>query len=139
MTEDWMIDEVSGVGGVLHVVVSTADGLVTARSSQIAPEAAERLAAACAGLYSIGLSVGSEFKGEFGAGSGNTQQVMIDLDGGFLFVRRAADGSRLAVVTDSTVEPGVIGQRMARQVAKIGSQLAAAPRHASPGRPHEFI
>lgn len=133
MTEDWMIDEVSGVGGVLHVVVSTADGLVTARSSQIDQEAAERVGAACAGLYSIGLSVGSEFKGQFGSGSGNTQQVMIDLDGGFLFVRRAADGSRLAVVTDSTVEPAVIGQQMARQVAKIGSQLGAAPRHAHSG------
>lgn len=132
MTEDWMIDEVSGVGGVLHVVVSTADGLVTARSSQIDKEAAERLAAACAGLYSIGLSVGTEFGSQF-SGTGNTQQVMIDLDGGFLFVRRAADGSRLAVLTDSTVEPGVIGQRMGRQVAKIGSQLGAAPRHADSG------
>jgi predicted regulator of Ras-like GTPase activity (Roadblock/LC7/MglB family) len=130
MTEDWMIGEVSGVRGVLHVVVTTADGIVTARSPQTTREDAERLGAACAGLYSIGLSISSEFKSEFSSGSGDTRQVMIDLDGGFLFVRRAADGSRLAVVTDSTVEPAVIGQQMARQVLKIGSNLAATPRHA---------
>jgi predicted regulator of Ras-like GTPase activity (Roadblock/LC7/MglB family) len=126
--EDWMIDAVAEVRGVRHVLVTSADGLVRARSPKIAREAAEKVGAACAGLYSLGVSVGHQFQREFGVGSGNADLVMIRFEGWFLFVRRAADGSRLAVVTDSTVDAAVIGQQMALQVQKIGRSLGTAPR-----------
>jgi predicted regulator of Ras-like GTPase activity (Roadblock/LC7/MglB family) len=130
-TEDWMIDAVADVPGVRHVLVTSADGLVRARSAKITREIAETVGAACAGLYSLGLSVGAQFEGEFGSGSGTAELVMIRFEGWFLFVRRAADGSRLAVVTDSTVDAAVIGQQMALQVKKIGRSLGTAPRQAS--------
>jgi predicted regulator of Ras-like GTPase activity (Roadblock/LC7/MglB family) len=130
-TEDWMIDAVAEVPGVRHVLVTSADGLVSARTPETTREAAEKVGAACAGLYSLAVSVGDQFKGEFGSGSGNAEQVMIRFQGWFLFLRRAADGSRLAVVTDSSVDPAVIGQQMALQVHKIGNSLGTAPRQAS--------
>lgn len=130
-TEDWMIDAVAEVPGVRHVLVTSADGLVSARSPEITREAAETVGAACAGLYSLAVSVGSQFKSDFGSGSGNAELVMIRFEGSFLFLRRAADGSRLAVVTDSTVDAAVIGQQMALQVQKIGKSLGTAPRQPS--------
>lgn len=130
MAEDWMIHEVSGVKGVLHVVLSTADGLAKAWTPQTDKVTAEQTAAACAGLYSIGQGLKETFETDFGSGSGDTRQVMIDLGGGFLFVRRASDGSRLAAVTDTTADPGVLGEQMAKTVAKTASHLAAEPRHA---------
>lgn len=130
-TEDWMIDAVAEVPGVRHVLVTSADGLIRARSPEITREAAETVGAACAGLYSLGVSVGKQFERDFGPGSGNAELVMIRFEGWFLFLRRAADGSRLAVVTDPTVDAAVIGQQMALQVKKIGRSLGTAPRQPS--------
>jgi predicted regulator of Ras-like GTPase activity (Roadblock/LC7/MglB family) len=128
MVGNWMIDDVTWVQGVRHVVVATSDGLVTARSEGTSEEVAERLAAACAGLHSLGRSVGREF----GSGTHEAQQVMVGFSGGFLFVRRAGDGSHLAVVTEQVVDPAVIGQQMQAQVLKIGQRnLAAPPRHST--------
>lgn len=123
---NWMIDEVTWVQGVRHVVVATSDGLITARSEGTSEEVGDRLAAACAGLHSLGRSVGKEF----GSGTHEVQQVMVGFDGGFLFVRRAGDGSHLAVVTEQKVDPALIGQQMQVQIVKIGQRnLAAPPRH----------
>lgn len=125
---NWMIDDVTWVQGVRHVVVATSDGLVTARSEGSSDELAERLAAACAGLHSLGRSVGREF----GSGNHNVHQVMVGFDGGFLFVRRAGDGSHLAVVTEQVVDPALIGQQMQAQILKIGQHnLATPPRHSA--------
>lgn len=120
MTADqsWMLDEVIGVKGVRHAVVLTADGLVKARSVQTSREAAERLAAACAGLKSIGQSLARQF----GTGGPASRQVMVEFDGhgGYLFVRGAGDGSHLAVVTEQGVDPALIAQQMQAQVNKLG-------------------
>ena len=120
---NWMIDEVTWVQGVRHVVVATSDGLVTARSDKTSEEVADRVAAACAGLHSLGRSVGKEF----GSASGAVHQVMVGFDGGYLFVRRAGDGSHLAVITEQVVDPGLIGQQMQAQVVKIGQRNLATP------------
>jgi predicted regulator of Ras-like GTPase activity (Roadblock/LC7/MglB family) len=123
---NWMIDEVTWVQGVRHVVVATSDGLVTAHSEATSEDIADRLAAACAGLHSLGRSVGKEF----GSGGHDVQQVMVGFEGGFLFVRRAGDGSHLAVVTEQVVDPALIGQQMLAQIVKIGQRnLATPPRH----------
>lgn len=127
MTTDqgWMLDEVTGVKGVRHAVVLTADGLVKARSADTSREAAERLAAACAGLKSIGQSLARQF----GAVGTASRQVMVEFDGygGYLFVRGAGDGSHLAVVTEQAVDPAVIAQQMQAQVLKIGTANLGTP------------
>jgi len=127
MTADqsWMLDEVIGVKGVRHAVVLTAAGLVKARSAQTGRDAAERLAAACAGLKSIGQSLARQF----GAGGTASRQVLVEFDGqgGYLFVRGAGDGSHLAVVTEHAVDPGLIAQQMQAQVLKIGTPNFGTP------------
>lgn len=121
--QNWMLDEVTWVQGVRHAVVATSDGLVQARSDGTSQDVADRVAAACAGLHSLGQSIGFEF----GAGSRVVHQVMVGFDGGYLFVRRAGDGSHLAVITDPVVDPGLIGQQMQAQVLKLGEQNFSTP------------
>jgi predicted regulator of Ras-like GTPase activity (Roadblock/LC7/MglB family) len=129
-----MLDDVSWVQGVRHVVVATSDGLVLARSQLTTEQTAERLAAACAGLHSLGHSVANEF----GSGTRAVQQVLVGFDGGFLFVRRAGDGSNLAVVTSTRVDPSLIGQQMQAQVIKIGERNFNVPARPLGGSaPHE--
>lgn len=126
MTRDqnWMLDEVTGVRGVRHAVVLSADGLVKAHSEQTTKEDADRLAAACAGLRSIGQSLARQF-----AAGGTSRQVMVEFDGqgGYLFVRGAGDGSHLAVLTDPVVDPALIAQQMQAQVLKMGAPNLATP------------
>jgi predicted regulator of Ras-like GTPase activity (Roadblock/LC7/MglB family) len=123
--QNWMLDEVSGVKGVRHAVVLSADGLVKAQSSNTSQDDAERLAAACAGLKSIGQSLARQF----GDGGATSRQVMVEFDGhgGYLFVRGAGDGSHLAVVTDPVVDPALIAQQMQAQVLKIGTASLGTP------------
>ncbi|MBO0802961.1 MAG: roadblock/LC7 domain-containing protein [Nocardiopsaceae bacterium] len=118
-----MIDEVTWVKGVRHVLVATSDGLVTARSEGTSEDVADRVAAACAGLHSLGRSIGREF----GTSGRGVQQVMVGFDGGYLFVRRAGDGSHLAVITEQVVDPALVGQQMQAQVVKIGQRNLSAP------------
>ncbi|HEX7161196.1 MAG TPA: roadblock/LC7 domain-containing protein [Trebonia sp.] len=123
--QDWMLAEVTVVRGVRYAVVLSADGLVRTHSAQTSKDDAERLAAACAGLKSIGQSLAREF----GTGVANSRQVMVEFDGygGYLFVRGAGDGSHLAVVTDQGVDPALIAQQMQAQVLKIGEANFGTP------------
>jgi predicted regulator of Ras-like GTPase activity (Roadblock/LC7/MglB family) len=123
--QNWMLDEVTEVRGVRHAVVLSADGLVRAQSAHTSRDDAERLAAACAGLKSIGQSLARQF----GAGGISSRQVMVEFDGhgGYLFVRGAGDGSHLAVVTDYAIDPGLIAQQMQAQVLKIGMANLSTP------------
>ena len=125
VNQSWMLDEVTEVKGVRHAVVLSADGLVRAQSAHTSRDDAERLAAACAGLKSIGQSVA----GQFGVGCISSRQVMVEFDGhgGYLFVRGAGDGSHLAVVTDHAIDPGLIAQQMQTQVLKLGIANLSTP------------
>ncbi|MGH3279439.1 MAG: roadblock/LC7 domain-containing protein [Trebonia sp.] len=127
--QNWMLDEVTTVRGVLHAVVLSADGLVRTHSAQTSKDDADRLAAACAGLKSIGQSLARQF----GAGVGSSRQVMVEFDGhgGYLFVRGAGDGSHLAVVTEQGVDPALIAQQMQAQVLKIGESNFRTPQRES--------
>jgi predicted regulator of Ras-like GTPase activity (Roadblock/LC7/MglB family) len=124
--QSWMLDEVAAVHGVRHAVVLSADGLVRTHSEQTSKDDAERLAAACAGLKSIGQGLARQF----GTGVANARQVMVEFDGhgGYLFVRGAGDGSHLAVVTEQGVDPALIAQQMQAQVLKIGESNFGTPQ-----------
>jgi predicted regulator of Ras-like GTPase activity (Roadblock/LC7/MglB family) len=124
--QNWMLDEVMVVRGVHHAVVLSADGLVRTHSAETSRDDAERLAAACAGLKSLGQSLARQF----GTGVDNARQVMVEFDGhgGYLFVRGAGDGSHLAVITDQGVDPALIAQQMQAQVLKIGESNFGTPQ-----------
>jgi predicted regulator of Ras-like GTPase activity (Roadblock/LC7/MglB family) len=118
----WMLELIRTVRGVRHVVVLTSDGLLKVRTEHTPVDVADKLAAACAGLSSLGQGVSREF----GSGAG-PRQVMVEFEGGFLFVRGAGDGSRLAVVTEPVIDPALIAQQMVAQVLTIGERTLSTP------------
>jgi predicted regulator of Ras-like GTPase activity (Roadblock/LC7/MglB family) len=118
----WMLELIRAVRGVRHVVVLSSDGLLRVRTDHTPIEVADKLAAACAGLASLGHGISKEF----GSGSG-ARQVMVEFEGGFLFVRNAGDGSRLAVVTEAVIDPALVAQQMQAQVLLIGERTLSTP------------
>lgn len=121
----WMLEMIRTVRGVRHVVVLSSDGLLKVRTEHTSPDVADKLAAACAGLAALGHGISKEF----GSGGG-PRQVMVEFEGGFLFVRGAGDGSRLAVVTEAVIDPALIAQQMQAQVLMIGERTLSTPTRA---------
>lgn len=122
----WMLELIRTVRGVRHVVVLSSDGLLRVRTDHTPVDVADKLAAACAGLASLGHGISKEF----GTGRGS-RQVMVEFDGGFLFVRGAGDGSRLAVVTEAVIDPALVAQQMQAQVLVIGERTLSTPTRGS--------
>ncbi|MGW3623276.1 roadblock/LC7 domain-containing protein [Streptomyces sp. NPDC000880] len=123
----WMIADVAGVPGVRQVIVFSPDGLLLASTEGMDRDSADRLAANCSGLQSLGRSLGREF----GEDGGAVHQQMVEFDGGFLFMR-SADGAHLAVVTGPVVDPKLVARQMQAQVIKIGAaNLTSPPREDS--------
>lgn len=118
----WMVADVANLPEVRHVIVLSADGLVTARSG-IDRDAADRLAATCSGLQSLGGSVGTEFGGSPAIG-----QIVVGFDGGYLFTRAAGEGSHLAVITGAKVDANLIGRAMQTQAIKLVETLRTPAR-----------
>lgn len=89
----------------------------------LAPADAEVLAAIASNLLSTARQVGARFCG--GAG---VQQVACELTQGILLVTSAGEGSALAVLSDRTVDTGVLSYQMSLLAKQVPEHLATAPR-----------
>ncbi|MGV9657398.1 roadblock/LC7 domain-containing protein [Streptomyces koyangensis] len=125
----WMIADVATVPGVRQVIVFSGDGLLLAKSDSMDRDAADRLAANCSGLQSLGRSLGREH----GAEGGVVHQQMVEFEGGFLFMR-SAGGAHLAVLTGPVVDPKQVARQMQAQVLKIGAGNLSSPPRQEPAR-----
>lgn len=120
---NWLIVRfVEQIPAVREAVVVSSDGLPLAVSDGVERETAERLAAVASGL--IGLAYGSA--GRFGAGSVNN--VIIEMDRGWLFVTGIRDGSLLCVMTSKQADIGTIGYEMALFADRAGDVLTPEVR-----------
>ncbi|EME96818.1 MULTISPECIES: roadblock/LC7 domain-containing protein [Streptomyces] len=125
---DWMLkDLASSVPQIRHVIVLSSDGLRMAQHGTDT-DAADRLAAACAGLQSLSTAVAAEFP----HGDGQMRLVVIEVDGGFFYLMAAGAGAFLAVLADDDVDAGLMGHRMRDLVARIGEHLTSPPRVTGP-------
>jgi predicted regulator of Ras-like GTPase activity (Roadblock/LC7/MglB family) len=126
---NWLLDElVSGVTQVRHAVVLSRDGLALGASASLSREDGEHLAAVASGFHSLARGTGRYFD------AGAVRQTMVELDGGFLFVVAAGDGTCLTVFSDADADVGLIAYEMARLVRRVGEHLYSPPRSA-PGGP----
>ncbi|MEV7600543.1 roadblock/LC7 domain-containing protein [Kitasatospora sp. NPDC089797] len=127
----WLLADIIAVPQVQHAVVVSNDGLEIGRSTDIAREDAERLAAACSGLQSLARGVATGFGGPGSA----TRQIIIEYGGGYLFIVAAGAGAHLAVVTSEAVDAGLVAYQMQVLVERIGTHLTSPPRvdHAAGG------
>ncbi|MCW7940930.1 dynein regulation protein LC7 [Streptomyces hygroscopicus] len=121
---DWLLKELAdGVPGVHQVVVLSADGLRIARYGGD-PDAADRVAAACAGLQSLAGAVAAEIPDS----DGRMRMVIIEIDGGYFYMMAAGPNAYLAVLADTVAEAGLMSNRMRDLVLRIGSHLTSPPR-----------
>ncbi|MFD4557188.1 roadblock/LC7 domain-containing protein [Streptomyces sp. NPDC058469] len=121
---DWMLKDLAdGVPGIQQIVVLSADGLRIARYGGD-PDAADRVAAACAGLQSLAGAVASEIPGS----DGRMKMVIIEINGGYFYLMAAGANAYLAVLSDVVAEPGQMSNRMRDLVVRIGAHLTSPPR-----------
>ncbi|MFE2299868.1 roadblock/LC7 domain-containing protein [Streptomyces sp. NPDC059445] len=121
---DWMLKELAdGVPGIQQIVVLSADGLRIARYGGD-PDAADRVAAACAGLQSLAGAVASEIP----KSDGRMRMVIIEINGGYFYLMSAGANAYLAVLANQTAEPGLMSNRMRDLVVRIGAHLTSPPR-----------
>ncbi|MDT0437466.1 MULTISPECIES: roadblock/LC7 domain-containing protein [Streptomyces] len=121
---DWMLKDLAdGVPGIEMIVVLSADGLRIARYGGD-PDAADRVAAACAGLQSLAGAVAQEIPDS----DGRMKMVIIEINGGYFYLMAAGANAYLAVLSDVVAEPGLMSNRMRDLVIRIGAHLTSPPR-----------
>jgi len=115
---NWLLESfVERVTGVIDAIVVSADGLLMAMSSGIGRAGADQLAAVTSGLTSLTQGAARCF------GGGNVNQVVVELDGGYMFFMSISQGSALAVVSGKGSDVGLIGYEMSMMAKRMGSVL----------------
>ena len=122
----WMLDDLVEVPHVISVVVLSTDGLIVQKSTSMAQDLAEILAAGASSMYSVAAGTGRRFA------SGPVQQVVIEFQEHTLFIAAAGQNARLAVVCDQDVDMGMVAYEVSRLVTRIGDYLRAPARSPQP-------
>ncbi|GLY00380.1 MULTISPECIES: roadblock/LC7 domain-containing protein [Actinoplanes] len=126
----WMLDDLVDVPNVVSVVVLSTDGLIVQKSSSMAQDLAEILAAGASSMYSVAAGTGRRFA------SGPVQQVVIEFQEHTLFIAAAGQNARLAVLCDQDVDMGMVAYEVSRLVTRIGDYLGTEARTAPDGSGH---
>ncbi|MER6345389.1 roadblock/LC7 domain-containing protein [Streptomyces sp. NPDC001595] len=122
---DWMLrDLVDGTIGIEMIVVLSADGLRIARYGGD-PDAADRVAAACAGMQSLASAITDEIQA---SERGEMRVLLMEVDGGYFYLMSAGDNAYIAVLSDVRTEPGLMSGRMRDLILRLGTHLTSPPR-----------
>jgi predicted regulator of Ras-like GTPase activity (Roadblock/LC7/MglB family) len=120
---NWLLDElIRRLAGAEKAVALSGDGLLLGRSGSVDREDAEHLAAMSSAFQSLSRGVGATF------GKGPVQQVVVELDYGYLVVTEGGEGACLALLTSVTADLGMVAYEMNVIVQQVGSALSATPR-----------
>ncbi len=100
-----------------HTIAVSSDGLLMSTSGNVDHSSSDRLAAVVSGLCSLADS-GSRVMGK-----GLLNQVIVEMDHGYLFATAIAGGSVLGVLTSKDADLAAIGYEMALLVDRVGPTL----------------
>ncbi|MEM9036921.1 MAG: roadblock/LC7 domain-containing protein [Actinomycetota bacterium] len=115
---DWLMSNfVHKTAGVVEAVGVSSDGLLIAMSEGLERASAEQLAAIVSGLVSLGHGASRCFD------MNRLEQVVVEMDGGFLLVAAISDGSVLGVLSRRDCDLGLVGYEMTLLVERAGSLL----------------
>ncbi|MET7637803.1 roadblock/LC7 domain-containing protein [Streptomyces sp. NPDC005438] len=128
---DWLLADILRVPDVRHALVLSRDGLCIGSSPDLSQDDADRLAAACSGLQSLGFEVAHQLTG----GGNAPRQLMVEFHGGFLFLVTAGVGAALAVATSDQVDAGLVAREMQHLIVRIGDHLTSPVRADRAGTP----
>jgi predicted regulator of Ras-like GTPase activity (Roadblock/LC7/MglB family) len=114
----WLLNDfVDRVVGATSAIVVSADGLLLSVSSGIDRETGDQLAAVTSGITSLTRGAARFFQ------AGAVNQVIVEMEQGFLFVMAIGEGSSLAVITNASVDIGLVAYEMALLVARARDAL----------------
>lgn len=115
---NWLIDDfVNKTAGVTDAIAVSSDGLLIAASKSLPREDAEQVAAIVTGMVSLSEGASRSF------GFNGLQQVIVAMNGGYMFVSSISLGSALGVVATSGCDIGLIGYQTSLLVEKTGALL----------------
>jgi predicted regulator of Ras-like GTPase activity (Roadblock/LC7/MglB family) len=127
----WLLDDlVERVVGARNAVVLSSDGLLLAKSEELATDDSEHLAAMASAFQSLARETGRYFDG------GQVRQTIVEMDRAFLFVTAAGKGACLAVLGEEDSDVGMIAYEMNILIVRVGNYLTSAPRGARPAELH---
>ncbi len=120
---NWLLDDlIARSAHVQKAVILSRDGLAAGTSATLSREDSEHLSALAAGLQSLASGGAVHF------GAGQVHQTVIEMDGGYLFVTAAGEGSCLAVLADPQADVGQVAYDMALMVKQLGRHMAVSSR-----------
>jgi predicted regulator of Ras-like GTPase activity (Roadblock/LC7/MglB family) len=125
---NWMLDDlVARIPRIEKAVLLSRDGLASGASGVLVQEEAERLAAIGSGFYSLARGAAAYLC------VNQVRQVIVEMDGAYLFVTAAGENGCLAVVTKDTVDLGLIAYETALLVKRLSPYLPPSRRVALGG------
>src|ERR1700722_3571737 len=114
----WLIDSlVRRVPDIAHAILVSAGGLPMARSQSFPPDRADQLAAIASGLTSLTQGAARIFS------AGEVRQMIVEMDGGYLFVMSVSEGSCLAALSSASSDLGQVGYEMSLLIAQFATAL----------------
>jgi predicted regulator of Ras-like GTPase activity (Roadblock/LC7/MglB family) len=120
---NWLVSNfTSRTAGVTRSLVISADGLLIAMSEEVDRATADQLSAVASGLASLSHGAARCL------GSRDVKQLIVEMDGEFLFVMAISDGSALCVTASASADLGFVGYEMGMLVRRVGDALTPALR-----------
>ncbi|WP_241826763.1 roadblock/LC7 domain-containing protein [Streptomyces graminilatus] len=120
----WLLtDFVNRTTGAVSALVTSRDGMKVASLNHDRKGEADTLSAITSGLHSLALGTGRLLNG-----AGGVRQVIVELDGGHLFVQAAGEGALLTVLVGADGDVGQVSYEMTLLVKQVPQYLYVAPR-----------
>ncbi|HWG13684.1 MAG TPA: roadblock/LC7 domain-containing protein [Streptosporangiaceae bacterium] len=114
----WLVNSfVAEVPGVSHAVVVSADGLLLIASDELSDERAQQLSAVASGARSLAETSARLFS------LGSSNQTIVRMERGYLFVMAISDGSCLATLASAGCDMKIVAYQMTRLVESSGHVL----------------
>lgn len=118
---NWLLNNfVDSSAGVCDAVAVSSDGLLMAMSRTLDRAGAEQVAAIISGLVGLGRGTARAF------GFEPLEQVVVAMQGGYLFVSSISDGSSIGVIATSGCDVGLVGYQTSLLLERVSSVLTPA-------------
>ncbi|MBZ4020066.1 roadblock/LC7 domain-containing protein [Streptomyces purpurogeneiscleroticus] len=120
---DWLLADLTArVPAVTGAVLASSDGVMRHRHG-LGHDDADRLSAITTGMCSLGGGLAT-IQQNFGG----VEQVIVQGEGGYLFVSRAGVNGVLGVLTDKSADVGMVGYEIAMLVKSVRGHLGTPSR-----------
>lgn len=121
----FLLDALCGeVPGVVHAFAVSGDGMPMAASHAMGNEVRDQLAAGASGLMSIGAGMARLLQ------AGEPNHIVVNLDGGWVFVQRPSERLVLVVLASMEADLGQVDHEVMRLGSQIGKVLEPGQRAA---------